>query len=328
MQCLIWGTPAIEDMSRQGDYTCVNSPRAGGKYWIDGRAVQFFRNLNNAPESQETERKKARLTTWLIEQRRLGIDRPKIYHYEIDEVFRRPDMMIQARIDQFLKYIRDKSPHIGSQFEFVRNDEHQTSQELLAFTESTTEEELEYLINHLLTRDWLNKLSATFGYIEVEITVDGYSRLAEMENIVTVSSRAFVAMWFDESMNQAWEVGIKPGIEDAGYEAVRVDQQEHVNKVDDQIISEINRSRFVVADFTQGSDGARGGVYYEAGYAHGIGIPVIFMCRSDTLTCVHFDTRQYNHIIWEDLEELRKNLANRISAVIGDGPRKHEESPS
>ena len=129
-------------------------------------------------------------------------------------------------------------------------------------------------------------------------------------------------MWFDESMNHAWEAAIKPGIEDAGYEAVRVDQQEHVNKVDDQIIAEIKRSRFIVADFTQGSDGARGGVYYEAGYAHGIGIPVIFTCKSDSLTNVHFDTRQYNHIVWEDMDELRKNLANRICAVVGDGPNK------
>ena len=66
------------------------------------------------------------------------------------------------------------------------------------------------------------------------------------------------------------------GIEDAGYEAVRIDEKEHTNKIDDEIIAEIRRSRFVVADFTQGKDGARGGVYYEAGFAHGLGIEVIF----------------------------------------------------
>ena len=68
--------------------------------------------------------------------------------------------------------------------------------------------------------------------------------------------------------------------------------------------------------------GARGGVYYEAGFAHGFGIEVIFTCREDALKHVHFDTRQYNHIVWETPKELRQRLAARISAVIGDGPRK------
>ena len=39
---------------------------------------------------------------------------------------------------------------------------------------------------------------------------------------------------------------------------------------------------------------------------------------------LHFDTRQYNHILWENenLDEFRKNLTNRIEALIGGGPNK------
>ena len=129
-------------------------------------------------------------------------------------------------------------------------------------------------------------------------------------------------MWFDDSMRQAWQRGIAPAIRDAGYEPVRIDQQEHVNKIDDEIIAEIRRARFIVADFTQGDTGARGGVYYEAGFAHGLDIPVIFTCREDSLGKVHFDTRQYNHIVWTEPEELRQSLKNCIAAVIGDGPDK------
>ena len=154
------------------------------------------------------------------------------------------------------------------------------------------------------------------------LTVKGYARLAELETTDTESSKGFVAMWFHASTNDAWEQGIKPGIEAAGYEPSRIDQKEYVNKIDDEIIAEIRRSRFVVADFTQGEDGASGGVYYEAGFAHGLDIPVIFTCKKNALDKVHFDTRQYNHITWETPEELREKLAARISAVIGDGPRK------
>ena len=103
----------------------------------------------------------------------------------------------------------------------------------------------------------------------VMASVDGHSQVAaKQENVNT--SQGFVAMWFDDSMTEAYEKGIQPAIEDAGYKAMRIDQKEHANKIDDEIIAEIRRSRFIVADFSHGGDGARGGVYYEAGFAHGL----------------------------------------------------------
>jgi nucleoside 2-deoxyribosyltransferase len=136
------------------------------------------------------------------------------------------------------------------------------------------------------------------------------------------AKQAFVAMWFDASMSDAYTQGIAPGIVDAGYEPLRIDRKDHNNRIDDEIISEIRRSRFLVADFTSGDDGPRGGVYYEAGFAHGMGIPVIFACRSGRFDKLHFDTRQYNHIGWTTPSELREALSRRISATIGDGPNR------
>ena len=118
--------------------------------------------------------------------------------------------------------------------------------------------------------------------------------------------------------------------EGCGLQAPSDRQEGTHNKIDDQIIAEIRRSRFVVCDFTcelieyDGKQKAfpRGGVYYEAGFAQGLGIPVIWMCRADHIEHVHFDTRQFNHITWSTPEELREKLRNRIGAVIGDGPLK------
>ncbi len=134
-------------------------------------------------------------------------------------------------------------------------------------------------------------------------------------------------MWFDASMNDVYEKGIEPAIKEAGYEPMRIDRKQHNNKIDDQIIDEIKYSRFLVADVTQDESGARGGVYYEAGFAHGLKdcgrkIEVIFTCRKDVIDEVHFNIRQYNHIIWETPEDLKERLVNRIAAVIGDGPLK------
>ena len=78
----------------------------------------------------------------------------------------------------------------------------------------------------------------------------GYARLAELDSMNSDSKQAFVAMWFDDTMKDAYDQGISPAIEDAGYRAVRIDQKDHNNKIDDEIIAEIRRSRFLVADFT------------------------------------------------------------------------------
>ena len=75
-----------------------------------------------------------------------------------------------------------------------------------------------------------------------------------------------------------------------------------------------------MADFT----GQRGGVYFEAGFAMGLGIPVIWTCRDTDINDLHFDTRQYNHIPWANPKELRVRLQNRIEATIPGRARKIE----
>ena len=144
-----------------------------------------------------------------------------------------------------------------------------------------------------------------------EITVLGYQRIAEMVTNPD-SAQAFVAMWFGDEMDRVYDRAVDPAIREAGYQPVRIDRKPDVNKIDDEIIAEIRRSRFIVADFTHGEDGARGGVYFEAGFAFGLGIPIIYTCRKDAIDKIHFDTRQYHHTVWENEGELRDLLEKRI----------------
>jgi nucleoside 2-deoxyribosyltransferase len=115
---------------------------------------------------------------------------------------------------------------------------------------------------------------------------------------------------------------IHPALASAGYSPVRVDRVEHNDKIDDRIVAEIRQSALLVADFT----GHRGGVYFEAGFALGLGIPVIFTVRKDAIDKVHFDTRQYNHIVWETPSELRERLHDRVIATMGAGPEQSRRS--
>ena len=314
--CPIWNTSAVQVDSSRGGVSCWDSPRAGGEYYVDESALSVGNWLN--------ERQKARLTTWLVEQRRQGTPRPLIpYHYqsalndhrEFKSIINKSDLTVHARADELLKYIQKNTSHIGRAFlagDFLPD--------MFAYTESVDPEELKYLTNFLIGKGWLEKTTA--ATIALVVTVEGYTRLAELEEVIVDSTRAFVAMWFDKSLDPIYDEAIAPAITNMGYEPIRVDRTHHLDKIDDWIIAEIRRSRFIIADFTQGDDGARGGVYYEAGFAHGLDIPVIFTCRKDIVdrNLLHFDTRQYSHIVWNYPEELKTQLEDRIGAVIGDGP--------
>lgn len=125
--------------------------------------------------------------------------------------------------------------------------------------------------------------------------------------------QAFVAMWFDPSRKIYFDEGFRPAIEDdKKTKAFRIDNKEHNRKVDDEIVAEIRRSRYLVADFTEN----RGGVYFEAGFAVGLGLPVIWCVQQGHESALHFDTRQYNHILYSDPADLREKLLNRIRATI------------
>jgi hypothetical protein len=123
----------------------------------------------------------------------------------------------------------------------------------------------------------------------------------------------FVAMSFDPELDIAFDEGIhRAVVEDCGLSVIRVDRVEHNENINDKIITDIRSCQFVVADFTH----HRNGVYFEAGFAFGIGRPVIWTCRRDHLNEAHFDTRPFNHVVWDRPEDLREKLTNRIRATI------------
>lgn len=252
----------------------------------------------------------------------------------IEEIGSPLPLSVHERADNLLRYLASESILLGTVIKFYAPDNgkaQKAANELLEWTESTAISEVITLAEYCHDEGWIKhqvteRRSPKSPIHELTLRPPGYARLSELDNKNVGSKQAFVAMWFDESMTVAYEDGLAKGIRAAGYEPMLISKKSHNNKIDDEIIAEIRRSRFLVADFTQGNSGARGGVYYEAGFAYGLNIPVIFTCRKDALDKVHFDTRQYNHIAWETSEELCKRLSQRISATIGDGPlKKHPE---
>jgi len=168
-----------------------------------------------------------------------------------------------------------------------------------------------YFLKQLAQLGFTSKVGALPG--ELSIEANGWDRIAKLSTLQSELNQAFIAMWFNNKTKSFFEKGIKPAVEfDGQTTCLRIDKTEHNNKICDQIIAETRKSKYLIADFTEN----RGGVYYETGYAMGLGIPVIWSVHKDHLKNVHFDTRQYNHICYENEGELFKKLKNRIEATI------------
>ncbi len=223
---------------------------------------------------------------------------------------------IGEKADKILLYLGKCYSKPGIQFQLVRDQPNSPFLKLVGVAWAEDETELNFLLTDFLCSE-LGYLEKRGGIQFFRITPRGWAYLHALNQGNVESINGFIAMWFNETVDAA-HAAIETGVSSAGYKPLRIDKHQHNNRIDDEILAGIRRSRFLVADFT----GQRGGVYFEAGFALGLGRPVIWLCRKDDLPKVHFDNRQYNFVLWEDsnLPELSKALQNRIEATIGRGP--------
>lgn len=114
-------------------------------------------------------------------------------------------------------------------------------------------------------------------------------------------------MPFDQRFNDIYELGIKSACNAAGVDCERVDEQMFLENVLDRIYNQISRADIVVAEMTDRNPN----VFYEAGYAHGLGKPVILLTKS--ADDIPFDLRQYPHIVYQGrIVTLKEQLERRI----------------
>ena len=275
----------------------INCPRCGN-YSITMTATSIMSALNL------TSRQKAYASSWVSEHPGVSIGSE-----DADFLSKVEPPSVTERADKLLLALNKKYSRIGQKFHFTNT---LTSIPLMATSWSEDFSELSYLIHHYLKQglNFLDTVAADFI-----ITPQGYQHIEELTKNKINSNIGFCAMWFDESVSNIWIKAIEPAITNAGYTAKRIDTHQHNNRIDDEIIAMIRRSKFIVADFT----GQRGGVYFEAGFALGLGLQVVWTCEKSQLDQVHFDNRQYSFVTWEHdkLDDFKVRLQNRIEATIG-----------
>lgn len=148
---------------------------------------------------------------------------------------------------------------------------------------------------------------------DINITFNGLRKVAELSDIGINSKTVFIAMAFDQKTNQYREA-IKEAISATGFEWVLIDEVhlESDKTIPDGILAGIKQARFCVADFTL----HRNGVYFESGYALGLGKQVIYLCEESQFADAHFDIKQLQHIIYKDAHDLEAKLTDKINAWI------------
>lgn len=154
--------------------------------------------------------------------------------------------------------------------------------------------------------------SGNFVYL-FRLTMKGWERYSELKKKQIDSRTAFMAMKFgDPDLDAVVENYFKPAVLRTGFELRKLTDNQPAGSIDDQIRASILSGRFVIADLTHGNRGA----YWEAGFAEGLGLPVIYTCEKSIWEKeqTHFDTNHLLTIIWD-----RDNLAdagNRLTAAI------------
>ena len=148
---------------------------------------------------------------------------------------------------------------------------------------------------------------------EFRITHLGLNKAIEFLEDGDKSNNCFIAMSFDDKM-KPYREAIKKALISTGYKPIIIDEEhlESDKTIPDGILSGIKRSKFCVADYTN----HRNGVYFESGYALGLGKPVIYLCEKTQFDSAHFDIKQLQHIIYSSPEELEKRLIEKIEAWI------------
>jgi hypothetical protein len=208
------------------------------------------------------------------------------------------------RQDMLMRWFDRNSNHAGM---FVDLGDHQT---LFPLVDAKNRDEVQFLAETLWKQELLERHPESS--LRYRIAAKGWDHLFPVAS-GGVPGTCFVAMSFDESLDPAFDLGIFKAVEDCGYHADRVDRRAHNDEITDRIIAGIRAAQFVVADFTL----HRQAVYYEAGFAQGLGRTVIRTCQDTNFKDLNFDTRQYVHLKWSTPADLRTTLADHILATVG-----------
>lgn len=152
-----------------------------------------------------------------------------------------------------------------------------------------------------------------WDYTELSPTLRGWSEFESQTKTGSGGKVAIIAMKFgDPELDGFVDSVVKPAVVEAGYQVERVSDRPRAGVIDQVMRMKIRDAPFVLADLTHDNNGA----YWEAGFAEGLGKPVIYLCHKDkwATTKSHFDTNHCETVMWH--ADGAAEFQERLVAVI------------
>lgn len=168
-------------------------------------------------------------------------------------------------------------------------------------TYSPNLQELVYIIEKLREEQLIVRESVTF-----RLTEQGWSEAAARAGGRKLKS-CFVLLSDDVDLCAEWSERLLPKLEQCGYQP-RLFNHPGTDNADNSM-QQISESKLIIADLTNHSPE----VYFGAGYALGINIPVIWTVNRSHAGKLFVQTQQIRPIVWDTAEELAAVLQQRLS---------------
>jgi len=249
-----------------------------------------------------------KVACWIREQNDDFRNSPKINKEKIDEILNLKDKKIKEKFDLMMNYLSNL------------NEQSWLDDNILVKCWLKNTSELDLLIKKAISNNLIEAQEGIYVVREYQypqfktLTFNGLQYIENLEEPNKNSKNIFVAFNFDDDLTNIFNVHLKQAIEKEGFNYVVVNQDtvEHNKSINDEIIVKLKTSRIVIADFTN----HRNSVYFESGYAMGMNIPIIWTCQDGHEDDMSFDTRQFPHIVWQDKDDLVKQVITRIKRII------------
>ena len=158
------------------------------------------------------------------------------------------------------------------------------------------------------------------GEADIGLTLAGWDNYEALRRSHSEGPIAFMAMPFNDThLDGAYSNHFKPAVGQCGFDLRRIDEKPPAGSIDNRLRVEIRRSRFLIVDLTHHNPGA----YWEAGFAEGLGKPVIYTCEKSHFSKTHFDTSHHHTIVWtvDDLPSATTRLKDTVRATLPDEAR-------
>ncbi len=216
-----------------------------------------------------------------------------------------PNPAIQA--ENIIRFVGDHLLNSGSKIENLPIDFH-------AIIGAPSREFAVELALELQKRDLITCIDGNDDLMNVGLTLSGWERYEAERKGKYSGKYGFIAMKFDDPVFDPFvDEMLKPLIkEKIDYELVDLRNVAQAGIIDNIMRAQIRDAAFVLVDLTHDNHGA----YWEAGYAEGLGKPVIYICEEQKFgeAKTHFDTNHCTTVCWS-LEDTA-SFGSEIIATI------------